>query len=112
MSCLFDSLSRFLSIDSYSLRQQLCDYLSTNPKLFDDIDTSDWISWENNYVLSDYINNMRKSYTWGGGIEIKAFCNIYKAQVIIRFLDRNITFYPNDPPEKIININYTGNHFS
>ena len=112
MSCLFDSLSRFLLISSYQLRQNICNYLQNNPILFDGIKASDWIFWENNTNLSNYINNMRNPNTWGGGIEIKSFCNIYKVQVNIHFRNRVISFFPNNSYDKIININYSGNHFT
>ena len=111
MSCLFDSLSRFLLINSFQLRQNICNYLQNNPILFDGIKASDWIFWENNTNLYNYVNNMRYPYTWGGAIEIKCFCNIYTVQVNVHFQNKIISFYPNITPNKIININYTGNHF-
>ena len=111
MSCLFDSLSKFLLINSFQLRQNICNYLHDNPVLFDGISASDWIFWENNTNLRNYVNNMRSQYTWGGAIEIKSFCNIYTVQVNVHFQNKIISFYPNIIPTKIININYTGNHF-
>ena len=90
----------------------MCDYLQNNPTLFDEIKASDWIFWENNTNLHNYVNNMRHPYTWGGAIEIKCFCNIYTVQVNVHFQNKIISFYPNNTPTKIININYTGNHFA
>ncbi len=31
MSCLFNSLAKFVSDDSYRIRTRICDYLATNP---------------------------------------------------------------------------------
>lgn len=111
MSCLFDSLSRFLLINSFQLRQHICNYLENDPSLYDEIKASDWIFWEYNTNLNNYVRNMRQHHIWGGGIEIKSFCNIYNVQVNVHLQYKTISFYPNSFIDKIININYTGNHF-
>jgi hypothetical protein len=47
-----------------TIRQQNCDYLESNHKIIDGMDTKIILEMEN----SNYINNMRKSSEWGGGI--------------------------------------------
>ena len=79
MSCLFDSLSKYLDMKSNEIRQLICDYLEKNNSILDGIDTNYLLNMENtNYVL-----DMRKRYTWGGAIEIKAACNIWGLQIYV-----------------------------
>ena len=111
MSCLFDSLSKFVNISSDKLRQQICNYLRSNPKILDDINVSELIKWENGMDIHNYINKMENHYTWGGGIEIKCFCEIYQISVIVFHNNRQIEFIPSGEYKTIINLNYTGNHY-
>ncbi len=109
MSCLFRSLAKFVNIETDALRQKICDFLEENPKLMDNTIRVSDITPEN---FQTYINNMRNNETWGGGIEIKAFCEIYNYQVNIYIPnDKMITFYPKGLPIRIINLSWTGNHF-
>ena len=114
MSCLFRSLAIFINIGTDNLRQKICDFLEENPKLIDgknnSLRVSDIVS-EDFFLL--YIKNMRNAETWGGGIEIKAFCEIYEYQVNVTIPnDKIISFYPKGLPVRIINISWTGNHFT
>ena len=84
MSCLFNSLSYFVKENSDELRHNICNYLEKNPPLMDGMTTEQVIYFENGQNLKDYIKNMRNTSTWGGAIEIKAFCNIYKKNVFVR----------------------------
>ena len=112
MSCLFHSLSKFISINSDELRQIICNYISQNPILFDSIKAQDVILWENGMNFEDYVRGMRYNTTWGGAIEMKAFCDIYKIQVNVHVNNRVISFHPTGEIIKIININWNGIHFS
>jgi len=111
MSCLFRSLSKFINLKTYELRQEICNFLEQNPVLLDSEKVNDLIKTQN-IQPENYIQNMRQSSTWGGGIEIKAFCDIYNYQVNVH-IPGNITipFYPRLLPVKIINISWSGNHF-
>ena len=86
MSCLFNTLSPFVHITSKELRDNICSYIKTNPKIFDDIPVEDSVMWngEDFKDLKSYIKHMKKSSSWGGAIEIKAFCNMYNKVVIVR----------------------------
>jgi len=88
MSCLFDSLSRFVGDDSFTLRQKICDYLATNPMLFGDVTAASAMEWDG-VPANDYIQRMRSTSTWGGAIEIKAFCNLYNMNVIVENIRDN-----------------------
>lgn len=115
MSCLFNSLSYFTNqISSDQLRNLICDYLLSNPKLFDIVDAKNVTEWESGMCLNQYVSNMRNTTVWGGGIEIKAFCEIFNFFVIVHLnTGTEIEFSPNFPNEQTqsIKINYNGNHY-
>ena len=78
-------------------------------------DANDYINWSGEFDnMDNYINMMKRTSTWGGAIEIKAFCNMYNHNVnvvdtktgrIINFLP-NTTKYSNE-----ITINWNGGHY-
>lgn len=115
MSCLFDSLAYFVNTDCNILRNAICDYLKTNPKILDNIDTQNVILWENGKTLDEYISCMRNTSTWGGGIEIKCFCEMFNLCVLVHFRDKNIVFLPNgnnpNNPNNPIELIYNGGHY-
>lgn len=112
MSCLFNSLSFFLGKDSYSIRQEICDYLQSNNKIIDGLDTLFILELDGN----NYIENMRNTNTWGGANEIQVACNIWNMRVVVRnhrdALRSNIEFLPlNGTWEKEIELEWTGGHY-
>lgn len=115
MSCLFRSLARFLpkEIGPNKLRIIICNYLSKNPKLIDDLKANQIIKWENGMNLEQYIRRMRMNSSWGGAIEIRAFCDIFKRNVIIwsipnkKFIEF-ISRYENDHFDKLY---WNGYHY-
>jgi hypothetical protein len=121
MSCLFNSLSKFVSDDSYKIRTRICDYLSTNPILFDEIKASDAILWESGMSLETYVQRMRSPSVWGSALEIKCFVNIYKINVdVVNIRDipnQRITMVNNTisflNPENMITIrvSWNGSHY-
>lgn len=115
MSCLFDTLSIHVGLNSNILRQKICDYLEENPNLFEDISTQDYVKWvgEGYSDLESYVTNMRNSSTWGGAIEIKAFCNMFNVNVNVndkRGKSDNIEFLV-DKETNTLNINWNGGHY-
>ena len=119
MSCLFNTLSRFIDIDSPSLRHNICNYLQNNPKLYDDIKAEDAIMWSNEGYqnIHDYISAMRSSSTWGGAIEIKCFCNMYNMKVVVHgqrntIKNEVVEFLPEITTTTTeIHINWNGGHY-
>jgi hypothetical protein len=112
MSCLFNSLSYFLQINSYDIRQQICDYLKQNRPIIEGLDTNIIINIENN----NYIENMRNPSTWGGAIEIQAACNIWNMKIMVKNIrDHNntiIEFLPlHGKIEKTIYLEWSGGHY-
>lgn len=123
MSCLFNSLSKFVSDDSGIIRKKVCDYLETNPILFDDAKAEDVINWESNMTLNNYVSRMRSTSTWGGAIEIRCFCNIYHLSVEVVNIrggknEKSIFFPKNyneevdkETQENIVKISWNGGHY-
>lgn len=112
MSCLFDSLSKFTSHSSSDLRGHIVTYLRTNPKLMGDATFEDIMSWEETEANS-YTESMSKQETWGGGIEIKAFVDLFQVNVNVHIpmVQKIVEFKYNENTDKIINILWTGNHY-
>ena len=113
MSCLFNSLNYFLKEGSQEIRQKICNYLENNNKLIEGLDTQIILKMENK---KNYIDEMRKSSTWGGGIEIQASCNIWNIKVVVHNIrdntDKIIEFIPlNGNFNKTIEITWNGGHY-
>lgn len=117
MSCLFDSLSKFVvNMSGGRLRQIIVEYLKTNPLIMDDISFSSMMSWENDEQDSSetYLARMSKDDTWGGAIEIKAFCKLYRCRVDVHIptIGKIVSFFPDENENNTVcNIMWTGNHF-
>lgn len=113
MSCLFNSLSKFLNLSSIEIRSRICDYLESNHKIMENMNTKDILLLENKI---NYIENMRKTSTWGGAIEIQVACNIWDCKIYVHNIrNKNqsiIEFIPlHTKIDKIINISWNGGHF-
>lgn len=119
MSCLFDSLSTFVpGLSGSDLRQKIVEYLKTNPLMIDEISFESMMKWEgsDNESAEDYLEKMGRSDEWGGGIEIRAFCQLYNCRVDVHIplIGRMVEFYPdveNNETKNKCSILWTGNHF-
>jgi len=112
MSCLFHSLSHFISLDSDSLRQEICNYLQENKPIIEGMDTISILNMER----GDYIQHMRNSSTQGGAIEIQVACNLYNVKIIVKNIrhhnGKNIEFVPlHTNIEKELCITWNGGHY-
>lgn len=81
----------------------------------DDLRLEDILKAEGNASLENYISTMRNEAVWGGAIEIKAFCDMYRVgvEVFITYTQKSVFFYPSTPrdPPLFTRIEWTGNHF-
>ena len=120
MSCLFNSLSYFVEDSAWDIRQNICDFLANDNVLFDKVKSSDVVQWDDGaFELGEYVNKMRSSSTWGGAIEIKAFAEIYKKEVLVysfRSEERGAliaTFRPDnaEPDPSPLLLEWTGGHY-
>ena len=113
MSCLFDSLSKSVNLDSKLLRKAIMTYISTNPSLIDGVKASEIIDWEKGINLNSYVNKMSRNNEWGGQIEIKAFCDLFNMDVTVHVLYTNKEFVTNSCNKAThnVHITYNGSHF-
>jgi hypothetical protein len=112
MSCLFDSLAQFVDMHSHDLRQGICDFLQTNPKLTDDMSAENVVQFESGVPLERYVVNMRQATVMGGATEIKAFCIIFKRNVKVKSEpnDKIIEFVVRDD-YPFVGLRWTGGHY-
>ena len=113
MSCLFKSLAPAVCIDPEILRETIAAYLKTDPLLLDDIRAGDVIKMSEGQNLQEYTAKMSQSTTWGGAIEIKAFCELFHMDVTVHVLytGKQFTVDSSKEPSHNVHISYTGNHF-
>lgn len=124
MSCLFNSLSKFIpDISSSELRQKICDFLLLDNlekynivntcSLESDIKPSDVTSLEG-MTLGEYVAKMRSPSTWGGALEIAAFIRLYNMNVeVVNIRDKNskpIEFVVLGNTTKV-KISWNGGHY-
>ena len=110
MSCLFDSLSFFLKIESYKIREQICNYLELNNPIIEGLETTIVLKLED----PDYIRKMRSSTTWGGSNEILAACNIWNLKVNVHMHRKGniMQFFPlSGCYNRTADIIWYGNHY-
>lgn len=119
MSCLFDSLSQYLKEDSKSIRGKVCNYLKQNNSIMEDIETNIILNMDRD----NYIESMTDENTWGGGIEIKAACNIWNIKIKVIYISNTsksytIEFIPsqknkeNRKKNRVIKLYYDGVHYT
>lgn len=115
MSCLFNSMSHFLSISSAQIRSDICNYLTENRPLIEGIETRQILELDGGH---NYITKMRSSNTWGGAIEIQAACNLWGLRIIVRNIcgrvrtRPTIEFVPvSSLIKRTIELEWSGGHY-
>jgi hypothetical protein len=113
MSCLFQSLSELEGRgDATSLRREICAFLALGG-LESAAYGGDELLFE--MPLSAYVAKMQQAAEWGGAPEIRAFCEMRRATVVVRCAQREITFVPTlhpPAPELVYRLTWTGNHYT
>ena len=117
MSCLFNSLSRFIvpQTDPQAIRQRICDYLQANSPIIDGMNTHDVLQLDSS--SDQYIGAMRSPSTWGGAIEIQAACNIWNARIMVHDIrtghGQTIEFLPVSAitSDKTFELEWSGGHY-
>ena len=119
MSCLFIALAK-QSGEKRShqlIRSLICDYLSDDNELGKVGKASDVVMWESGTKLANYVAKMRLPSTWGGAIEISAWCNITGCKIHVYDVRKSqslITeFIPSSDTnhEKTIRLQWSGGHY-
>ena len=95
MSCLFVSLSKLYGSNERKLREEICNFMIKDPTVCSDLKVSDFVLDFKD--LKSYVNNMRRSSSMGGAIEIQSFCEMKNVSVIVkeRSNGRMIEFIPS-----------------
>ncbi len=110
MSCLFNSIGRFLNIDGHIIRNIICDYLETNRPILEGIDTKIILETED----TNYIQKMRNPAVFGGANEIRVACILWNLKIVVFLnnqLSENIEFVPLDGKYKFtIHLWYQNNN--
>ena len=119
MSCLFDSMSFFLeNVSSPTLRQMIVDFLRQNPVFVEGMSLKRLIQQEYPiWDVEEYLSHMEKPSSWGGAIEIRAFCELFGIHVRVhdlRYPNTKYDFHPScDSSQDVwIELMYTGNHYT
>ena len=120
MSCLFDSLSHFITnISSLQFRNIIVDELekSKNHHLISGININEIINAEfPNMKIEDYIQRMRLNNTWGGALEIKIFCDIMMINVKVHDIRNDqkkaIEFISERYSPYWLELNWNGFHYT
>lgn len=113
MSCLFNSLAYFYPENSHQIRINICRYLFKNPNL-GGMKAADVIYYEKRMNLDRYVGTMSLNTTWGGAIEIKAFCDLYGVNILVYSIPnrKNIEFLSNkNNINKYIYLSWNGYHY-
>lgn len=118
MSCLFDSLATFVpNTSSPELRSRIIAFLRSDPNMIgDDITFQAIMEWDDDENAEQYLERMQSQDQWGGGIEIRAFCKMYRCRVNVHIpsIGRVVEFFPQDEDDSsgpLFHILWTGNHF-
>lgn len=112
MSCLFQALCELEGRgDATSLRQEICEFLARGG-LDCTVYGGDQILFE--MPLSTYVAKMQQPSEWGGAPEIRAFCELRGATVVVHYAQREITFVPTAQPKltRVYRLAWTGNHYT
>jgi hypothetical protein len=81
MSCLFQSLGHFVQVPPDALRSRLCDLMEFDTEIQALLEP--FLTEENGLTMAHYVQEMRKPHVWGGSTEIRVFCELYQARVIV-----------------------------
>jgi hypothetical protein len=112
MSCLFIAIGSGVCIDHKKVRSDICDYLDNDGPMFDDLNSFTLLDTISN--KKQYIDRMRKNNTWGGGIEIRAACEVYKINICVHFKKGGELLWKTIDNCSIntIHLHYNGSHYT
>lgn len=109
MSCLFDSIGSLFKINPQHLRQAVCNYLEKNEPLIEGLPTNELLAMIN----PNYVQMMRNDNTWGGGIEIKAMCNMLITNINVHTSGGNVIEFLCEPKSRrTVRIQWNGYHYT
>ena len=99
------------------LRQRVCNFIAREEKIKGDPISMYVIGEFNARHVSDYVSKMRSTSTWGGMIEIKAFCALTKWKVVVHDIrgghhGKQYACEPSDHRySRTIDVTWSGGHY-
>jgi len=118
MSCLFQSIGECLGMSHARVRQEILDYMQRHStakfacaKEEDSLPFDQLVQLSENKSLTEYILEMQKSSTWGGGIELATACLLYDMNITVHFDGKEIQLGSGTAAREI-HINYNGSHYT
>ena len=127
MSCLFHSLHKLLADvlraqNIPNLRIHLCEVMEkiVRGELVSSLSNRSMKEWltdcaQEKYRKNDvsrYIKDMRKSSTWGGGMEIALTSILFSVKIVVHYKGREIVFEHSPDCSRCVHLNYTGAHYT
>ena len=119
MSCLFVALAKQPGEKRthQEIRSLICEYLTNDNELGKVGKASDVVMWESGMNLAKYVAKMRFTSTWGGAIEISAWCNLTQSKIHVYDVRKSqslITeFIPSGDKNngKTLRLQWSGGHY-
>lgn len=124
-ACLFHSLAHGLSVlglereEGLSVRNRIADFIGRNPDhCIAGTELKHWVEWDSNQTVQEYARTLAGGYLWGGAIEMRVFCHIWRVDLGVyqvssgRELKRISDFAAEQKPRGTVLIIYSnGNHY-
>jgi hypothetical protein len=118
-NCLFRSLGIALNEKHDVLRRMVCDYIRINfNKRVRDTSIKQWIKFESDMNVKDYVNKMSKDGEWGGAIEIMVITKIFNINIFVVEQKSSgkgykmISSFISNQKNRNIFLVYSGSHYS
>jgi hypothetical protein len=114
-SCLFHSLN-YGTPGKYTadmLRVEIAYFIGKNPSFeVSGSPLSDWIRWDSNMGVSDYVRRIAWNGAWGGGIEIAVYAHLFECEVHVYERDgyryKRISCFAQGSPKAAVSVLYVG----
>ena len=113
MSCLFRSLGSYEGSEPAEMRRRICDHLQGDPVLAGKR-ASEWVrALDEADDLGRYVARMRRSRTWGGALEIRAYCDLHGTSVEVQHDSggKPIEFLASGSLETAV-VHWNGGHYT
>ncbi len=99
-SCLFWALGYYYDVQGPDLRRMLASYVGAHPDLLiSGVRLQDWVRWELNMSLQDYVRALRQGQ-WGGAVDMAVFNSITGSAISVWVRDgdryRRIVHFDGD----------------
>lgn len=117
MSCLFQSLSRFVGSDAATVRSEICDAMAIahDGDVYAGVSIPEWVQFASDDTREQYIARMRSHSTMGGGVEIAVACYLYRIEARVILNGRCVARFPapdGSPPNPTVAwLDYNGHHY-